>query len=133
MEHLYQLEGMTCKGCMRIVKTALENVDGVNNVDIDFDASTAVIAMEKHIPVEKLESAVQAKKSKYHIRPYNNSGKINHTYHIHGMTCNGCRNHVEETLSKVKGVSSAKVDLDKAEATIEMEIHISIDTLQKAL
>ena len=45
---------------------------------------------------------------------------MKHTYHIHGMTCNGCRSHVEETLSKVEGVSKATVDLEKAEATIEM-------------
>ena len=31
------------------------------------------------------------------------------------MTCNGCRSHVEETLSKVEGVSKATVDLEKAE------------------
>ena len=44
------------------------------------------------------------------------------------MTCNGCRSHVEEALSKVKGVSKATVDLKKAEATIEMEKHIIILT-----
>ncbi len=55
------------------------------------------------------------------------------TYHIHGMTCNGCRNHVEETLSKVKDVSKAQVDLEKAQATIEMETHIPIETFQEAL
>jgi Cu2+-exporting ATPase len=49
------------------------------------------------------------------------------------MTCNGCRSHVEETLSKVKGVSKASVNLEKAEATIEMEQHISLETFQKAL
>jgi Cu+-exporting ATPase len=49
------------------------------------------------------------------------------------MTCNGCRSHVEETLSKVEGVSHATVDLEKAEATIEMESHISIETFQNAL
>ena len=58
---------------------------------------------------------------------------MKHSYHIHGMTCNGCRSHVEETLSKVKGVSKATVDLDKAEATIEMESHISLETFQEAL
>ena len=58
---------------------------------------------------------------------------MKHTYHIHGMTCNGCRSHVEETLSKVKGVSKASVDLETAEATIEMESHIPIETFQKAL
>ncbi|MCG1035745.1 heavy metal translocating P-type ATPase [Polaribacter sargassicola] len=58
---------------------------------------------------------------------------MKHTYHIHGMTCNGCRSHVEETLSKVEGVSKATVNLEKAEATIEMESHTPIETFQEAL
>ncbi len=58
---------------------------------------------------------------------------MKHTYHIHGMTCNGCRTHVEETLSKVLGVSNATVNLEKAEATIEMVMHIPIETFQEAL
>jgi Cu2+-exporting ATPase len=49
------------------------------------------------------------------------------------MTCNGCRSHVEETLLKVKGVSKAAVNLEKGEATIEMESHIPIETFQEAL
>ena len=49
------------------------------------------------------------------------------------MTCNGCRNHVQETLVKVKGVTVVLVDLEKEEATIEMENHIPIDKLQEAL
>lgn len=58
---------------------------------------------------------------------------MKHTYHIHGMTCNGCRSHVEETLSKVEGVLKATVNLEKSEATIEMESHISLETFQDAL
>jgi heavy metal translocating P-type ATPase len=58
---------------------------------------------------------------------------MNHKYHIQGMTCNGCRNHVEEALSKVKGVSKVAVDLAKAEAYIEMEKHIPIETFQEVL
>ena len=58
---------------------------------------------------------------------------MKHTYKITGMTCNGCRNHVEETLSNLNGVSKVTVDLEKAEATIEMESHIEVETLQKAL
>ncbi|MEH6746551.1 MAG: heavy metal translocating P-type ATPase [Maribacter arcticus] len=58
---------------------------------------------------------------------------MKHTYHIHGMTCNGCRSHVEQTLSEVDGVKNASVDLEKAEATIEMQSHIAIETFQKAL
>jgi len=58
---------------------------------------------------------------------------MQHTYHIHGMTCNGCRSHVEETLSKVKGVSKATVNLEKAEALIEMNHHIPFERFQEAL
>ncbi|WP_292900991.1 heavy metal translocating P-type ATPase [Nonlabens sp.] len=58
---------------------------------------------------------------------------MKHTYHIHGMTCNGCRSHVEKTLSEVDGVSNASVNLEKAEAIIQMESHIPIATFQEAL
>jgi len=49
------------------------------------------------------------------------------------MTCNGCRSHVEEILSKVKSVSKATVELETAQATIEMESHIPIEIFQEAL
>ena len=58
---------------------------------------------------------------------------MKHTYHIHGMTCNGCRTHVEKILSKVDGVTNASVNLERTEATIEMESHIPIETFQEAL
>jgi heavy metal translocating P-type ATPase len=58
---------------------------------------------------------------------------MKHTYHIHGMTCDGCRSHVKETLSKVNGVSKVTVDLKKEEAYIEMESHIPIEIFQEAL
>jgi Cu2+-exporting ATPase len=49
------------------------------------------------------------------------------------MSCNNCRSHVEKTLSEVKGVVKATVDLDKAEATLEMDSLISLETFQEAL
>jgi len=58
---------------------------------------------------------------------------MKHTYHIHGMTCNGCRGHVEKTLSEVDGVISAEVNLEKAEAVITMEEHIPLERFQQAL
>ncbi|HSM63008.1 MAG TPA: heavy metal translocating P-type ATPase, partial [Gillisia sp.] len=58
---------------------------------------------------------------------------MKHSYSISGMTCNGCRAHVENTLKKVKGVADATVNLEKGEAEIEMESHIKLRTFQKAL
>ncbi|MBT8210888.1 MAG: heavy metal translocating P-type ATPase [Eudoraea sp.] len=58
---------------------------------------------------------------------------MKHAYQIQGMTCNGCRSHVEQSLNGVDGVTHASVDLEKAEATIEMEKHIEIEKFQDAL
>ena len=58
---------------------------------------------------------------------------MKHTYHINGMTCNGCRSHVEKTLNEVEGVTSAMVSLEEAEAQIEMEEHIPLASFQEAL
>lgn len=58
---------------------------------------------------------------------------MKHTYHIHGMTCNGCRNHVEETLSKVEGVSNVSVNLEEEKATIEMKSLIPLEKFQDVL
>jgi Cu2+-exporting ATPase len=49
------------------------------------------------------------------------------------MTCNGCRNHVEQTLTKVEGVTAVTVDLEKAEAIIVMDTHVPIEKFQDAL
>ncbi|MDT0651079.1 HAD-IC family P-type ATPase, partial [Autumnicola edwardsiae] len=133
MKHTYQIEGMTCKGCMRNVKSALCDVRDVIDVDIDLDASTATIEMQNHISIDKFEEAVQKKKSKYHIHPVKANGIKTRTYPINGMTCNGCRSHVEDTLSKVNDVVNVSVSLEKAEAVVDMKSEISIEKFQDIL
>jgi len=58
---------------------------------------------------------------------------MKHTYTVTGMTCNGCRTSVENKLKTIDGVINATVNLEKAEAIIEMTKHISIDVLQKGI
>ena len=58
---------------------------------------------------------------------------MKHSYTIVGMTCNGCRSHVEKTLANIDGVTSASVDLEKAEATLEMDSELNLSTLQNAM
>ncbi|MEP1033157.1 heavy metal translocating P-type ATPase [Ekhidna sp.] len=58
---------------------------------------------------------------------------MKHTYQISGMTCNGCKSHVEKTLKKVVGISDVSVDLANNEAIVEMDSHVSIETLKEAM
>ena len=59
--------------------------------------------------------------------------KMKHTYSIIGMSCKGCKDHVEQTLKSVAGVESVEVDLSSALAHIEMNAHIEIEVFQNAL
>ncbi|MGV3508282.1 MAG: cation transporter [Sphingobacteriaceae bacterium] len=55
------------------------------------------------------------------------------SYNISGMTCTGCTQIVHDSILKVSGVKKVKVDLSKAQASIEMEYLIPIEILQTAL
>lgn len=55
------------------------------------------------------------------------------TYHIQGMSCNGCRSHVENVLTNIVGVNEVSVDLEKGEAEIDMSFYLSLNMLQDAL
>ncbi|WP_116107347.1 heavy metal translocating P-type ATPase [Lewinella sp. IMCC34191] len=58
---------------------------------------------------------------------------MTHTYPVTGMSCNGCRNHVRESLERVDGVTGVAVDLDRQEATVEMDDHVPLARLREAL
>lgn len=52
-----KIEGMMCEGCVKTVKTALENVAGVTSVDVNLKKGTATV-MHDNVSDEKLISAV---------------------------------------------------------------------------
>ncbi|NJY63702.1 copper-translocating P-type ATPase [Salinimicrobium sp. CDJ15-81-2] len=155
MTHTYKITGMTCNGCRSHVEEMLKKVDGVKSTAVDLEKEEAVIEMEKHIPWNIFETALQQGGGNYHIlapgtseeksvkegvkndvfedHSEANESLMTHSYKITGMTCNGCRSHVEETLKKVDGVKSASVDLEKAEAEVEMKRHIQIGVFEDAL
>ena len=54
-----------------------------------------------------------------------------HTYKITGMTCNGCKSHVQQTLESVKEIYSVKVNLSDGVAEIVMSQHIPLDKLKE--
>jgi copper chaperone CopZ len=55
---------------------------------------------------------------------------MTHTYHINGMTCSSCVGKVKSELLKLGDVTEARVQLQAPQATISMQQHIPIDTLQ---
>lgn len=58
---------------------------------------------------------------------------MTHTYQVTGMTCTGCQAKVQQLLSAVPDVKHVDIDLQKGEANITMNKHVSTTTLQTAL
>jgi len=58
---------------------------------------------------------------------------MRHTYYIGGMSCQGCRKHVEEALAEIEGIQSVNVDLEQGQAEIEFESMVPLNQLQAQL
>ncbi|MBB2146214.1 heavy-metal-associated domain-containing protein [Pedobacter sp. LMG 31464] len=58
---------------------------------------------------------------------------MKHTYQVTGMTCSGCENKVKSSLLLVPDIMDVEVSKDTNSATITMEKHVGLSTLQDAL
>lgn len=58
---------------------------------------------------------------------------MTHTYNVTGMTCSGCESKVKSSLLVVPGITAVEVSKEEQSATLSMEGHVSLNTLQKAL
>lgn len=58
---------------------------------------------------------------------------MTHTYNISGMTCEGCVAKVSYLLKQLPDVTNVAINLEKGEADISMNRHITTPALQQAL
>lgn len=52
---------------------------------------------------------------------------------ITGMSCQGCRSHVEKAISEVSGVSEVQVSLEEKQALVSMDDKVSVEDLRQAI
>ncbi|MDD3205598.1 MAG: heavy metal translocating P-type ATPase [Lachnospiraceae bacterium] len=58
MERTIKIEGMMCEHCKKRVEDALNALEGVTKAEVNLEAKTATVSMEKEISTEVLETAV---------------------------------------------------------------------------
>ncbi len=58
MTHQYQIEGMTCGGCVARVKSELLKLGDILSADVQLQAPQATITMNRHINTTTLQEAV---------------------------------------------------------------------------
>ena len=68
MTHTYNISGMTCDGCVAKAKSELLKIGDVTDAEVQLNAPQATINMQKHIPIEVLQTALN-KAGNFTIRP----------------------------------------------------------------
>ncbi len=106
------ISGMTCASCVSHVAHAIEDVPGVEEVDVNLATEKATVSLaDNAVGLGDLVNAVED--AGYGVV----TKKV--TLGIGGMTCASCVDHVERALKKAEGVVSANVNLATERATIE--------------
>ena len=58
---------------------------------------------------------------------------MTHTYKVTGMTCGGCEAKVKQNLLMLPHITSVEVSRENQSATITMDKHVGLSTLQQSL
>lgn len=132
MKKTYKISGMTCQGCRAHVENLLSNVPGIEKASVNLEAATAAIWARKDIPLKELQQAFDRDGGSYGISSSNPANSNVHTYSIHGMSCTGCKAHVQDLISGIAGIERIHIDLEHGEAQIQSDEQVPLKKLQKA-
>lgn len=105
------IEGMHCAGCVASVENAIKKIPGVETVNVNLNTGSAMVSYKNGtLDDDSIRSAVE------------NAGyKIPEDYmtvRIEGMHCAGCASAVEASLTELRGINTASVNLQTESARI---------------
>ncbi|WP_298246659.1 heavy metal translocating P-type ATPase [uncultured Christiangramia sp.] len=135
MKRTYRITGMSCNGCRQHVEETLAAIEAVDHVEVNLHNETATVSAEQDLNISVLRNKLESEGGNYGIEEFqtNINGKIVEKYDVHGMTCNGCKMHVQKALGNLDKIDAAEVDLHHEEAILEMKEPVSLKELQNAL
>ncbi len=69
MTNTYQINGMTCSGCVEKIKSSLLLLSDISDVEVNKDDNSAILSMKKQVSLAQLQAALGGVNSKYQINP----------------------------------------------------------------
>jgi Cu+-exporting ATPase len=130
-----KIEGMTCENCVRHVREALLEIEGVKSAEVSLEEGTARVSYEgAELSIEAVDAAVE--RAGYNIaetagipqteeaksvavatlEPAIAEGKV--TLDLVGMSCASCATTIEKALGKAEGVADATVNFAAEKAYV---------------
>lgn len=119
MKKKFELDGISCQGCIaKIEKTLIEKPD-IKNVSINLNTNIMSIDMEKQ-DIDDILSSVEG--LGYKIKAMEDLHK--ETLNITGMSCQVCAGKVEKTAREIDGVKEANVNLTNGKLMLTYDADI---------
>ena len=136
------IEGMTCQHCVESVRQALVRVPGVRTADVSLADNRAVIDIEDGLATRQRLAAAVAEagyrvpdkaappNAAAHTEPNappapvatnSNETSAELLLDIEGMHCASCVGNIERAVTKLPGVTSARVNLATEQAAVAFE------------
>ena len=123
----FKVSGMQCSACAQNVERTLDRLEGVVSASVNLPMERASVSYDPAFAsLEDMEKAVDG--IGYHVV------KDRTILEVKGMKCAACSQNVEKVLKRLKGVSSANVNITTGRAQIEYNSSlVSIDEMRKAI
>ncbi|MDG6243344.1 MAG: heavy metal translocating P-type ATPase [Methanolobus sp.] len=124
---VFKISGMQCSACAQNIETTLKRQDGVISASVNLPMERAAVDFNPaHITPEEMEKAIEG--IGYNVV------RDRVVLDIGGMKCAACSRNVEKVLSKLKGVSSANVNITTGKATVEYNSSlVTVDDMKKVI
>lgn len=106
----FQLDGLSCAGCVNRAQKAMAAVEGVQNASVNLADTSARVAFEDDAVRDGVIAAL--KSAGYPAR----EAKV--TLDVGGMTCAGCVRRAEAAMAAGEGVLSAEINFASESATV---------------
>lgn len=112
---MLMVDGMMCGNCAAKVRAALEEVDGVRDAVVDWEAGTAVVTGSKDSMAADGSTVVGA------VEGVGKDASVLKTtrLEVDGMMCTNCEEKVKDALEAVDGVREVMVDWEAGIAIVE--------------
>lgn len=118
-------QGMTCEGCAANITVALQKVDGVQGVDVDYKTGRARVVLANAAlaadPAPLLRAVEGTGYKAVLIASPGSSHELTRRFTIEGMTCQACAVGIQSELAAVPGVAGVDVNYEQKLATVRLQ------------
>ncbi len=120
----FAITGMTCASCAAVIEKVLAKQPGVVTATVNLASERLAVTYDPSVlGTHDIVAAVEA--AGYDAAPINEVPAMSESGHavlaLTGMTCASCAAVIEKTLQRLRGVSSANVNLATEIATVDFD------------